>query len=258
MPQPAAASAAGCVRCAPHAAAPQRRAPRRNSGRCAGVRPASDAAPASAERRRRVAARALAVQGSRVSFPPLRSGPLGWLADRAAAVRAKVQNGFALAGRASAAAVLSSLPDVPPRLRPQAGREARTHSAALLYDGDAERMDADLRFYGDGFTLLARDMARDGHLLFRAKAELTPRELAARQRIAADARSLLPFSLLVMNTFPFTMAMLEPALKRGLPREWVLPSAFEESRLRSVHRARRLGTRAAASERQQDAADVRL
>jgi hypothetical protein len=147
-------------------------------------------------------------------------------------------------GRASAAALVANLHGVPPSLRSQAGSEARTHCAALLYKGDAERMDADLRFYKDGTALLARDVARDGHLLFRKEADCTPRQLAARRRIAADARSLLPFIVLVTNTFPFTMAMLEPALQRGLPRHWVLPSAFEDSRLRLVHRARKLGKRA--------------
>ena len=107
-------------------------------------------------------------------------------------------------------------------------------------------MDADMRFHRDGFTLLARDVARDGHLLFRAEAELTPRELSVRKRIQGDARALLPFLLLVMNTFPLTMAILEPALQRGLPRHWVLPSCFEDSRLRLIERARKLSTRTAA------------
>jgi hypothetical protein len=149
-----------------------------------------------------------------------------------------------LTGRAAAAALVANLPAVPSPLRAQAGSEARTHAAALLYKGDAERMDSDLRWYGDGFTLLARDVSRDGRLLLRSEADLTPRQLAARKRIAADARALLPFTLLVSNTFPFTRFMLEPALQRGLPRHWVLPSAFEDSRLRLVHRARKLGARA--------------
>jgi hypothetical protein len=48
-----------------------------------------------------------------------------------------------------------------------------------------------------------------------------------------------------MNTFPLTMAMLEPLLQRGLPRHWVLPSCFEDSRLRLIERARRRSKRTA-------------
>ena len=135
---------------------------------------------------------------------------------------------------------------VPPSLREQAGRETRAHLAALMYGGDEERMDADMRFHRDGFALLARDVSKDGHLLFRSDAELSPRQLALKKRIQGDSRALLPFMLLVMNTFPLTMAILEPALQRGLPRHWVLPSCFEDSRLRLMERARKRGSRSAA------------
>ena len=181
--------------------------------------------------------------GSRSSRAAHRSGPLAWFV----ATRDNVKHSFALAGRASAAALVANmLGDVPPGVRAQAGRETRAHLADLMYGGDAERMDADMRFHRDGFTLLARDLTKDGHLLFRSEADLTSRQLAVRRRIQGDSRALLPFLLLVMNTFPLTMAILEPLLQRGLPRHWVLPSCFEDSRLRLIERARKLSTRNAA------------
>ena len=180
--------------------------------------------------------------GSRASLVARRSGPLAWFVT----TRDSVKAGFSLAGRASAAALVANmLGDVPQSLRAQASRETRAHLAALMYGGDAERMDADMRFHRDGFTLLARDLTKDGHLIFRAETDLSPRQLAVRRRIQGDSRALLPFLLLVMNTFPLTMAMLEPLLQRGLPRHWVLPSCFEDSRLRLIERARRRSKRTA-------------
>ena len=106
-------------------------------------------------------------------------------------------------------------------------------------------MDADVRFHRDGFALLARDMTRDFPLLFRTE-DLTPRQLLVKQRVQRDVRALVPFLVIATNTFPMTMAILEPALQRGLPRHWVLPSCFEDSRVRLVERARRLSTRTGA------------
>ncbi len=70
--------------------------------------------------------------------------------------------------------------------------------------------------------------------------------------MSEDLRALLPFTLVLVNTFPFTNAMLQPVLQwrwRGasVPRRWVLPSTFEEARLASVARARRLAERTAAA-----------
>ena len=140
---------------------------------------------------------------------------------------------------------MANLSAAPPSLRAQAGRETRAHLAALIYDGDEERMDADVRFHRDGFALLARDMTRDFPLLFRTE-DLTPRQLLVKQRVQRDVRALVPFLVIATNTFPMTMAILEPALQRGLPRHWVLPSCFEDSRVRLVERARRLSTRTGA------------
>jgi hypothetical protein len=172
-----------------------------------------------------------------------------------------------------------------------AGRTAALLCSNAIYSGDAARMDADMRFYRDGFVLLQRDVRRDGPLLFasgplnerrvanaacprsatrcrcmhtccdlgacrqrlRNWAEramrLRRRQQSARARISEDLRALLPFSLLLLNTFPLTHAMVEPVVKpRGwLPRRWLLPSSFETERLRSVQRARRLAAAAAAA-----------
>jgi hypothetical protein len=218
--------------------------------------------------------------------------PAAWLASFRDGARA---NGI-LAGRAASAALVASLPGVPEAMRrgaaSDAGRTAALLCSNAIYSGDAARMDADMRFYRDGFVLLQRDVRRDGPLLFapgplterqvanaacrtqrhalplhahvlrlvgacryrlRIRAEcamrLRRRQQAARARISEDLRALLPFSLLLMNTFPLTHAMVEPVVKpRGwLPRRWLLPSSFETERLRSVQRARRVAAAAAAA-----------
>ena len=182
----------------------------------------------------------------------LAGGPAAWLRG----LRDGARSNLALAGRAGTCALAASLPDAPGALRAAAAADARGHAATLmrtaLYGGDGARMDADLRFYGDGFALLARDLSRDGGLLL-ATQPLTPREAAARARVLADVRALLPFSLLLMNTFPFTHAMLTPLVTPGklwvlpaVPRRWLHPSAFDPERLGVVARARRLAARAAA------------
>jgi hypothetical protein len=193
-------------------------------------------------------------------------------------MREGTRSNFALVGRASCGALVAVMPGVPEPMRRGAGADARRNGAALLcgvaYGGEAEKMDADLRFWRDGFALLIRDTLRHAPTLL-SSAPLTPRcgpcahasaasihclcvtrgatavsyrrQQAARERFQNDVRAFVPFSLLLVNTFPLTMPLLEPVLKKGwLPRHWLLPSAFEQERLRTVERARRLAAAADA------------
>ena len=145
---------------------------------------------------------------------------------------------------------MASLPEVPGPVRRGAKEDALRATADLLYGGDVSRLDGDLCYYADGFALLARDLQRDAPLLF-APGPLTDKQRAARERLATDLRALLPFSLVVSTTFPFTRALMEPMLRPGvvlgatIPRRWLAPSQWDEERLLRVARARKLTKRAA-------------
>lgn len=184
---------------------------------------------------------------------PTRSRSAGErLRDGAAWVRDGARFNLTLAQRLAADVLVASLLGLPEPVRRGAAADARRNAAGLccsaFWLGDKARMASDARFYGDGFALLARDLQRDAPLLL-SPGPHSERQRAARARIAADLRALVPFSLLLMNTFPWTIGLLEhPLVARGwLPRRWLLPSAFETERLSTVARARQHAKRAAAA-----------
>ena len=151
---------------------------------------------------------------------------------------------------------------MPQRLRVQEQVLARERWGALyldmFYDGDAERAREDNAFYLDGAALVARDFGRRGHLLLprfptstagpisddgpstRAGVEGRDSQKAVKEQLQKDAWSLLWFSFLAMNTFPFTPAVITWLVRYApwFPREWILPSQFEQRRLESLRRAR--------------------
>jgi hypothetical protein len=103
-------------------------------------------------------------------------------------------------------------------------------------------VDADLGFHADGVLLLWRDFRRWGPLLFAPETSLTEAQSCRRQKLLADLRALVPFSLLVANTWPLTPGVMRAILGEGgwaAPlRTVVVPSAFEEARLRVMRRLR--------------------
>jgi hypothetical protein len=116
----------------------------------------------------------------------------------------------------------------------------------LFYEGDLRKADADLLFYTDGTALLLRDFRRLAPLLVsnNGSVSLTPRKEALKAQFLADLRALVPFSLLAMNTWPITPAILRSTVtgEKSLLRRWraqLLPSSFEDARLLQVQRARR-------------------
>jgi hypothetical protein len=126
--------------------------------------------------------------------------------------------------------------------RHQSWHTARALLADSFYAGDVALVDADLGFHADGVTLLWRDVRRWGYLLFASEASLTEAQSSRRQKLLADVRALVPFSLLVANTWPLTPGVMRAILGEGgwaAPlRAVVVPSAFEEARLRVMRRLR--------------------
>lgn len=173
---------------------------------------------------------------------------------------------------------------VPQTVKVQEQTLARERWGALyldmFYNGNAEQAEADNAFYMDGAALVARDFGRRGHLLLprlpqmgasgtieasrstgvaggllAGTAEGSESELtndfqrAAKERLQKDAWSLLWFSFLAMNTFPFTPAVITWLVRHApwFPREWILPSQFEQRRLDGLRRARALSSVSAKS-----------
>jgi hypothetical protein len=166
--------------------------------------------------------------------------------------RAGVGQHAALAWRAGRYAVVGYSLGVPEGVAAEARHDAaklsRTLVADLFYEGSLARADTDMVFYTDGLALLARDLRRWGGLLFQRDAALSPRALERKQLLLADMRAMLPFSLIVANTFPLTPSLLrravlgEDSLLKGM-RSAILPSAWEEARLQLVAKARQRGDR---------------
>ena len=173
--------------------------------------------------------------------------------------------------RASHATLLGYVIEgMPQKLRVQEQVLARERWGTLyldmFYNGDAERAREDNAFYLDGAALVARDFGRRGHLLLPsfptaagtiasavggiglsvggsaagAAAEGGDSQKAVKEQLQKDAWSLLWFSFLAMNTFPFTPAVITWLVRHApwFPREWILPSQFEQRRLESLRRAR--------------------
>lgn len=149
------------------------------------------------------------------------------------------------------------LAGMPPCIRQQ----QREHALGLwgqlyvdvFYEGDSARCAEDNAFYVDGTALVARDFGRRGHLLLPGEQQSdvpssSPGEAAVREQLRQDAWSLLFFSMLAMNTFPFTPAVIGWLLQHApwLPRRWLLPSQFEQRRLDGLRRARAKRTGTAA------------
>lgn len=156
----------------------------------------------------------------------------------------------ALARRAASCAAVGVALNVPPSVGAEARGEAalcaRQLTANLFYEGDLRKADADLLFYTDGTALLLRDFRRLAPLLVsnNGSVSLTPRKEALKAQFLADLRALVPFSLLAMNTWPITPAILRSTVtgEKSLLRRWraqLLPSSFEDARLLQVQRARR-------------------
>ena len=139
------------------------------------------------------------------------------------------------------ASAMSYSSDAPPwaKSASAAALAASSEELALrvFYNGEKEKLDADMSFYVDGFSLLARDLARGAPLVMQPAEDLSQRSANLRASAQADILSLVPFSLLVMNTFPITLSVLKPMLGK-VPRQWLMPSSFEESRLVPMRRLR--------------------
>jgi hypothetical protein len=166
--------------------------------------------------------------------------------------RTEARGHFTLGLRAASCAAVGYSLGVPHSVRTDHRRTsvvlARTLIANLFYEGDLERGDADIMWSTDGAVLLWRDARRWGGLLLRPDTELSPWEVDRRSQLLADIRALIPFSLLVANTWPLTPGVLRATLLkddswlRGF-RGAVLPSSWEETRLKMVQRARALRDR---------------
>mmetsp|Transcript_4050 Transcript_4050/g.8322 ORF Transcript_4050/g.8322 Transcript_4050/m.8322 type:complete len:239 (+) Transcript_4050:138-854(+) len=123
-------------------------------------------------------------------------------------------------------------------------RSSTQKLAALAVYGDEEKtFEEDMQFYQQGTDLFVRDFKRD---FPRLRAEIlgtltgeTPSfssaEEARIRRLRADMLALVPFAFICMNTVPLTPAIM-PTILRYVPRQWVLPSSFEEERLRPMKR----------------------
>ena len=155
----------------------------------------------------------------------------------------------ALARRAASCAAVGVALNVPHSVGAEARGEAavcaRQLTANLFYEGDLHTADADLLFYTDGTALLLRDFSRLAPLLVSNNSNsLPPRKEALKAQFLTDLRALVPFSLLAMNTWPITPAILRSTVtgEKSLLRRWraqLLPSSFEDARLLQVQRARR-------------------
>ena len=163
---------------------------------------------------------------------------------------------WAVTQRATHATLLGYfLAGIPPCIRQQQREQALGLWGQLyvdvFYEGDSARCAEDNAFYVDGTALVARDFGRKGHLLLRLQGEQrsdaeasSSGEAAVREQLQQDAWSLLFFSMLAMNTFPFTPAVIGWLLQHApwLPRRWLLPSQFEQRRLDGLRRARAMGS----------------
>jgi len=147
---------------------------------------------------------------------------------------------LSLLGNAAACQLVSSLPAAPATVRRDASlaaqRDVRLAATLALFSGEESKLEEAWAFYADGFALLSHDVRRDRQQpgSWRQK------------RLSGDLRALVPFSVLLMQTVPFTHVVLDlPPLKPGgwVPRRWVLPTAFENRRLRAFGRARRAAER---------------
>ena len=182
------------------------------------------------------------------------SPPVLWDNARAAwrTWRAGVGEHAALAWRAGRCALVGYSLGMPESVASEARQDAallsRTLLANVFYAGSLSLADTDIVFHTDGLALLVRDLRRWGGLLLQPDAGLSRRALERKQLLLADIRALLPFSLIVANTFPMTPVMLRGAVLgetswlRGL-RKGVLPSAWEEARLQLVAKARQRSDR---------------
>lgn len=172
------------------------------------------------------------------------------LASQLAAFKEAAKANFSSAGRVLAAGAVSFSLDTPAfakeAARQRASREGSLLAARLFYAGDVSAWHADLGFFGDGGVLLLRDSRRLFPILLRPAASLTGAQAAAREAYLADLRSLFPFTMLVLNTFPITPAVLrwvqtDPLAMRAPKwmRDWLLPpTSFSQSRLARVQLAR--------------------
>eukprot|EP00959_Pyramimonas_sp_CCMP1952_P383379 8033425-Pyramimonas_sp.AAC.1 len=115
-----------------------------------------------------------------------------------------------------------------------------------------------MQFYQQGTDLFVRDFKRDfprlrAELLGKLNGEqpsFSPLEQARIRRLRGDLIALVPFAFIAMNTVPLTPAIM-PTVLRYVPRKWVLPSSFEEERLRSMKRLLRQKERALAATTQE-------
>ena len=156
----------------------------------------------------------------------------------------------ALAGRLLSSCALCAVVGVPSSLQAEARRDASANGLSLLaslcYSGDESAAANDLLFYTDGTVSLLRDCRRLP-LLLKAEDSLSEKERAQRSQVFEDVVALFPFTILVLNTFPFT-----PSVKRWIDGQAVppmlkplvaAPSAFSDARLARVQMARRRGVR---------------
>ena len=106
----------------------------------------------------------------------------------------------------------------------------------------------DERFYADGVALLSRDFKRAIPFLLSRDASLTARERHLRDRVLLDLRALLPFSMLVVNTFPLSQFFVKKAVETPWlnAEAWLLPSSFAVRSLELMRRVRRKKLRAAS------------
>lgn len=182
------------------------------------------------------------------------SPPVLWDNTRAAwrTWRAGVGEHAKLAWRAGRCALVGYSLGVPDSVAADARHDAsllaRSLVANLFYEGSLARADTDMMYHTDGLALLARDLRRWGRLLLQPDERLSKRALERKQLLLADIRALLPFSLIVANTFPLTPSLMRGAVLgdeswfRGL-RNAILPSAWEEARLQLVAKARQRSER---------------
>ena len=121
-----------------------------------------------------------------------------------------------------------------------------------FYDGQEERMRKDNEYYSDGLFLLSRDLEKKGGMLLSTNEE----ERKQSRPLLSDLGSMISFSFIAMNTFPFTGLVVDTMLKKmpnWIPRQWIVPSQFEETRLARYRRARSLVTRRKDKETTDDA-----
>jgi hypothetical protein len=113
-----------------------------------------------------------------------------------------------------------------------------------VYGDETKTFEEDVDFYRQGSDLFARDFKRDfpllradllGTITGEKRPVLTSGEQARIRRLRADLLALVPFAFICINTVPLTPAIM-PTILRYVPRKWVLPSSFEEARLRPMQR----------------------